>query len=282
MELVIHVDGGARGNPGPAGAGVSITEAEGAPVFEAGYFLGHQTNNAAEYEALIRALQQVQRLNAGGVVVHSDSELLVKQMTGAYQVKNARLQGLYERVQMLLLKIPRWSFRHVRREQNRRADELANLAMDRRADVVVFDRQRGDTEPPADLSSAAGNARSDDDTEPDAPSGDVPAATPAASTATAHPTNSGRRIRVTATTAARAGQCPAGGVPKSFTVGDVLPAGLCIHAVHALLPTALAMLNTDEGEFAAVPALTVRCGHAGCGAVFQLAPETSGNGTGKQ
>lgn len=275
MELVIHVDGGARGNPGPAGAGVSMADADGATVFEAGYFLGHQTNNTAEYEALIRALQQAQRLSATGVMVHSDSELLVKQMTGAYQVKNPRLLGLYERVQMLLLKIPRWSFRHVRREYNRRADELANLAMDQRADVVVFDRQRGDTTPPADLSSLASSASDEDEGEP---AGQTPDAASETSTATAQPTNGGRRIRVTVTTAARAGQCPADGVPRTFTISSTLPAGLCVHAVHAFLPTALAMLNTDEGEFAAVPALTVRCGHAGCGAVFQLAPETSGNG----
>ena len=152
MSLVIHIDGGARGNPGPAGAGVVIRTEDGRPIHEAGYFLGTQTNNAAEYLALIRALQRVSRYDPQPIAICSDSELLVRQLTGQYRVKNPGLQQLFHEVQVLLLRVSCWTMKHVRREHNRRADELANLAMDRMADIVAFDadEQRGESSPATD------------------------------------------------------------------------------------------------------------------------------------
>ena len=259
---MIHVDGGARGNPGPAGAGVVIATADGTLVFEAGYFLGHQTNNTAEYQALINALERAQHCGASSITVHSDSELLVKQITGEYQVKNPRLAGLYEQVQRLLLKVPRWTLRHVRREANRRADELANLAMDRRGDVVVFDVESGDVPPRAERPKAEQVAG--------------PAAAPEGG---AHKGPAVRAVRVSTAHAPNAKTCSAGGsMPASFTIAQTLPAGLCVHAVHAILPTVLAMLNTEPEEFAAIPTLTVRCAQTGCGGVFQLSPVQTSNG----
>ncbi len=143
MSLVIHIDGGARGNPGPAGAGVSIRTEAGEVVFEAGFFLGHQTNNFAEYTALIRALEYVVANTPAPLMIYSDSDLLVQQMTGHFKVKSPNLAALHQHAQKLLIKVPRWSFRHVRREENRRADELANLAMDRKRDVIVYDQHGG-------------------------------------------------------------------------------------------------------------------------------------------
>lgn len=256
VELEIHVDGGARGNPGPAGAGITIRQRDGDLVFEAAYFLGNQTNNAAEYQALIRALEQAHRAAARSVTVYSDSELLVRQLTGEYQVKSPRLAELYMQAQRMLLKIPRWSVRHVRREQNQRADELANLAMDRQTDVIVFDRSAD----PADAASSAQQAPAPD-----------------AKPATGSP--GPQEIRVNVAEQPRGSTCPAGGVqPEAFTITSELPGNLCVHAAHAILPTVLAMLATDPHEFNSVPTLTVRCSRPECGAVFKLSPAGRSNG----
>lgn len=250
MSLIIHVDGGSRGNPGPAGAGVVISGDDGALIYEAGFFLGRQTNNAAEYHALIRALERAGQCGEQLITIHSDSELLVRQITGEYQVKSPTLAPLHRQAQTLLVRAGRWNIRHVRREQNTRADELANLAMDARRDVIVFD-VAAPADHPADTTPAAETA---------APAGQ-------------------QAVRVTVHHAPQADTCPAGGLPgPAFTVGATLPAGLCVHAAHALVPTLLAILNTDEDEFAAIPTLTVRCGRPGCGAEFRLAPARSKNG----
>lgn len=260
MELILHVDGGARGNPGPAGAGIRIANDTGNSLFEAAYFLGTQTNNVAEYTALIRAVETAATIPADAVTIHSDSELLVRQITGEYRVKSPRLAGLHEQVQRLLLKLPRWRLKHVRREENQRADELANLAMDERRDVIVTDEIGAAHTRQVDDDGAA--AETDDD---ESSTGSPPAGRPA--------------VRVTVARPPVSGACPAGGLAEdSFTVEHTLPAGLCIHAAHAILPTVLAILNTEPHEFAAVPTLTVRCSHPECRAEFQLAPARNPNG----
>ncbi len=270
MRLVVHVDGGARGNPGPAGAGVVIREENGGLVHEAGYFLGRQTNNAAEYHALIRALQRAQRCSLQAITIHSDSELLVRQLTGEYGVRNAKLAVLHQQVQLLLIKSPRWIVRHVRREENARADELANMAMDQQRDVVVFDI---DGTPPATAPSSlppppAAEPAQPDESRPECRSAPAPKGT------------TGPTIHVTVQREPEGAQCPAGGLPASaFTVGHTLPAGMCLHAAQAMLPTLLAMLNTAPEEFASVPTLTVRCGRVGCPAVFLISPQSGTNGT---
>ncbi|MEW6250963.1 MAG: ribonuclease HI family protein [Planctomycetota bacterium] len=275
MGLIIHIDGGARGNPGPAGAGVVIRTEKGAPVHEAGYFLGRQTNNAAEYHALIRALQRAQRAAPDALTIYSDSELLVRQLTGDYQVKSPGLAPLFREAQTLLLRIGRWNVRHVRREENTRADELANMAMDRRADVVVFDVDGaaagvGPAQPaaPPPRRGAVKRTASRQGVE-------AAAVGPFFSPATAD----ARAVHVDIVRQPGPGTCPAGGFTvDEFTVAAALPAGLCIHAAHALVPTLLAMLNTEPEEFAAIPAVTVRCGRPGCGAEFKLSPVQSANG----
>ena len=129
-RLVIHVEGGSRGNPGPAGIGVFITDAAGAVVDEIHRYIGETTNNVAEYEALIAAAERAIELKAGEVVLRADSQLIVKQIRGEYRVRSRDLMPLVARAQKLLQKIPRWSIEHIRREENTRADQLANLAMD--------------------------------------------------------------------------------------------------------------------------------------------------------
>lgn len=133
-RAVLRTDGGARGNPGPAGAGFVI-EQDGTCVCRAGFYLGETTNNVAEYQALIHGLENVQALGFRQVTVMADSELVVKQLNGVYRVKNAGLKPLFLRALELLRGFESSDIRHVRREDNVDADEMANLAMDERGTV---------------------------------------------------------------------------------------------------------------------------------------------------
>jgi probable phosphoglycerate mutase len=128
--LIAHIDGGARGNPGPAGYGVFVQDAQRRPLAELSRYLGRQTNNFAEYSGLLAALEYALEHKVPALRVFSDSELLVKQIKGIYKVRNENLRPLYERAQKLILQIEDFRIEHVRREQNRDADRLANKAMD--------------------------------------------------------------------------------------------------------------------------------------------------------
>ena len=131
---VLRTDGGARGNPGPAGCGFVI-ESDGELVCTGGRFLGVATNNVAEYEALIWGLENARACGFSSITVFADSELLVKQLNGQYKVKNAGLKPLHARASALLREFTNAEVRHVRREMNAAADALANAAMDERATV---------------------------------------------------------------------------------------------------------------------------------------------------
>lgn len=276
QELLIHFDGGSRGNPGPAGAGVVIIDsAADAPLFEAGFFLGTQTNNVAEYMGLLHALEHAQAFGKVRLQLRSDSELLVRQLTGEYRVKNPALAKLYEEAQRRLLKFDRWQVQHVRREFNSRADQLANLAMDKRQTVIVLGQA-------ADPGAAAPPAGETGETTADASSA-KPAAQAAAKRPATPPLEStaphdDRRVLVSCSSPPQA--CPAG---KPFEgerveVGVQVPAGVCVFAAHALLPTVLAIRNTEAGEVAQVPTLTVRCTHPDCRAAFRVGPRPPTNG----
>ena len=128
--LNIHIDGGARGNPGPAGYGVVIRDAEGNLLDELHGALGVATNNVAEYRALVAGLQQAAELQVGEVEVVSDSELLVKQMNGEYRVKNEALRELSLQAARLARQVGNVRYTAVRREQNELADRLVNEALD--------------------------------------------------------------------------------------------------------------------------------------------------------
>ena len=132
--LVAYIDGGARGNPGPAGYGVRIEQSDGTLVQEFHESIGVATNNVAEYRGLIAALEWARAHDCHALHVRSDSLLLVEQMRGNYKVKNAGLQPLYARARLLAHEIGRVTFEHVGRELNAHADRLANAAMDE-ADV---------------------------------------------------------------------------------------------------------------------------------------------------
>jgi ribonuclease HI len=128
--IVAYIDGGARGNPGPAGYGARIEEADGTVVAELHGGLGVATNNVAEYNGLLAALQWAVDHHHPDVHIRADSELLVKQMRGEYKVKSPGLQPLYVRARLLVAQLDRVKFEHVRRERNIEADRLSNLGMD--------------------------------------------------------------------------------------------------------------------------------------------------------
>jgi len=128
--LIAHIDGGARGNPGPAGYGVVITDQSGHKVGALHEYLGHQTNNYAEYSGLLAALAYALAHGPLALKVVGDSELLVKQIRGEYKVKSPSLMELYQRAQQMIGKLEWFSIQHTLRGGNREADRLANLAMD--------------------------------------------------------------------------------------------------------------------------------------------------------
>jgi ribonuclease HI len=127
--FTVYTDGAARGNPGPAAFAFVISR-PGLPAVEELGCLGDTTNNVAEYTALVKALERAHELGGRHIEIHSDSELMVKQMLGKYKVKHPGLLPLYEEAKRLSAHFDAVTFRHVRREQNRRADELCNEALD--------------------------------------------------------------------------------------------------------------------------------------------------------
>jgi len=128
---IAHSDGGARGNPGPAGFGVVIKDESGHKVAALSEYLGHQTNNFAEYQGLIAALEYALQHGPKALKVISDSELLVRQIKGIYKVKNATLRDLHARAKELIAQLDWFSIGHALREHNQEADRLANEAMDK-------------------------------------------------------------------------------------------------------------------------------------------------------
>lgn len=134
-EYLIHTDGGSRGNPGPAAYAYTI-ECPGQPALEDKGYLGETTNNIAEYTGLIKAMEHAKKLGARRLLIHSDSELIIKQMNGAYQVKHPGLLPLYEEADALRRTFDHVTLRHVRREQNKRADRLCNQALDAAAGIA--------------------------------------------------------------------------------------------------------------------------------------------------
>lgn len=128
-KLIINTDGGARGNPGPAGIGVVFSSPSGETITKYKKFIGEATNNTAEYMALIMALEKAKDFESEEIECRLDSELVVKQLTGEYRVKDINLKKLFSEVQNLTFFKP-ITFKHVRREQNKLADSLVNQAID--------------------------------------------------------------------------------------------------------------------------------------------------------
>jgi ribonuclease HI len=130
VKVVVHVDGGARGNPGPAAAAAVVRSPDGDVLDEASEFLGVATNNVAEYRGLLLGLARAKALGADEVEVVNDSELVAKQVNGDYKVKHAAMRPLYAEAMQALRDFERWSIRSVPRAQNADADALVNQALD--------------------------------------------------------------------------------------------------------------------------------------------------------
>jgi len=132
VKVVVHVDGGARGNPGPAAAAAVISSPDGEPLDEAARRIGATTNNVAEYRALLLGLERAKALGADEVEIVNDSELVAKQINGEYKVKHADMKPLHRAATEVLQGFDRWSVRSVPRAQNAHADALVNQALDAR------------------------------------------------------------------------------------------------------------------------------------------------------
>lgn len=129
-RLTVNVDGGARGNPGPAAIGIVVRDGDGGVLREVGETIGKATNNVAEYKALLRGIELASELGGTELELRGDSELVVRQVEGRYKVKNAGMKPLYQQVMQALRELDSWSISHVRREQNADADRLVNEALD--------------------------------------------------------------------------------------------------------------------------------------------------------
>ena len=129
-KLTVNVDGGARGNPGPAAVGAIVRDGDGEVLAERGERIGRATNNVAEYRALLLGIELAAALEASELELVGDSELIVRQVEGRYKVKDAAMKELHAEVKSALAPFERWSIRHVRRESNADADRLVNQALD--------------------------------------------------------------------------------------------------------------------------------------------------------
>ena len=138
MTLIAHTDGASRGNPGESGIGMILRDEQGAVVYSGSGYIGRTTNNVAEYRALLACLKKAIALRPGKLIVHSDSELMVRQMRGEYRVRDKNLQRHFMEAKMLLSSAPfAFEIVHVERERNRDADLLANAGIDSRQALEV-------------------------------------------------------------------------------------------------------------------------------------------------
>jgi ribonuclease HI len=131
-RLIVNVDGGSRGNPGPAAVAAVVATPDGEILDEGSETIGAATNNVAEYRALLLGIERARALGAGEIELVGDSELIVRQVRGEYRVKDPGLRDLHAKIREALDGFERWSIRHVRREENERADRLVNEALDAR------------------------------------------------------------------------------------------------------------------------------------------------------
>jgi len=128
-QLTIYVDGGSRGNPGPSGIGVVILDANGKRLKDLSKYIGEATNNIAEYNALLYGLEEALILRADDIIINMDSELVAKQLTGDYRVKDPNIRPLFDRAINMLKSFNNFEVRHIEREMNKEADKLVNKAI---------------------------------------------------------------------------------------------------------------------------------------------------------
>jgi len=236
MEADIYIDGGARGNPGPAGSGYLVISPTGEVLKSGSHFISKATNNVAEYVALIKGLEAAGELGVSELNIFTDSELLTRQLIGEYRVKNPALRVLFEQAQRILIQFSRWQIKHIPREQNRQADALVNTAIDK---------------------GLAGKSTSGSETHTPGPQ--------AIRETNGHGDRGSVKVIVEVTTEPKAGMCPAGlRKGQCFVFSDLTPAGMCINAMQGLLPGVCAIRHGGQVK------RVVRCPDGKCGAVFTV------------
>ncbi len=134
-KIIAHIDGGSRGNPGPAAAGFTLADSAGTQLQAKAFFLGQATNNVAEYTSLVKALEAAKQIGAEQLTVFSDSELLVRQINGQYKVKSELIRPFFRQAVSLLAEFKNWRVRHITREENEQADKLVNQALNLGSDI---------------------------------------------------------------------------------------------------------------------------------------------------
>jgi phosphoribosylglycinamide formyltransferase-1 len=142
-KIIAHIDGGSRGNPGPAAAGFTLKDSAGTQLQAKGFFLGQATNNVAEYTSLIKVLEAATKTGAEQLMVFSDSELLVRQINGQYKVKSEQIRPLFQQAVDLLGQFAKWKVKHIPREKNKEADKLVNQALNLEQDVEIENQNTG-------------------------------------------------------------------------------------------------------------------------------------------
>lgn len=215
----------------------------GKVVLAAGLFLGRMTNNQAEYRGLLAAVDLLDRAGADRINLITDSELMVRQLQGRYRVKAPLLKPLFNTARERLDAFGDWSIQHVPREQNTKADRLANQAMDARRDVIVKDilgLMQSQNAPTTAPTRTVPPAKNDD-------------------------------IEVSVIRGPAARTCPARHKKgQSFSITELTPAGLCVRSAANVLEAVLALREAARGSSGEVDSMTVSCPEPGCGAVFEL------------
>ncbi len=238
----LYVDGGARGNPGPAACGYILKNSDGGIIESEGIYLGETTNNVAEYTGLLKGLQCARKHKVRALHIFSDSELMVKQIIGEYKVKSEKLEPLYYQIQRMLLSFDRWQIKHIPRALNKEADGLVNKVLDSKFGTDSLHKE--DSTISEDLEVDVVEQTDND--------GKVAVG----------------KILVEVVKSSRKGACEAGMQEgMCFVFSSVVPAGLCVYAAQSILPTVLAMqrdLSSDS------PSVEVRCSNSECGAIFKL------------
>ncbi len=151
QQLVIYIDGGSRGNPGPAACAFVLKDKKGKQLQAKAFFIGKATNNIAEYAAIIKALEAAKQFGAKEAAIYSDSELLVRQLDGRYKVKSENIAPLFQQAMDLLNDFEKWEIKHIPREKNKQADKLVNEALDLKKDIEAVPETATENKPPIRL-----------------------------------------------------------------------------------------------------------------------------------
>lgn len=260
-RIELYVDGGSRGNPGPAAGAYVIRRSSGPIIQSRGFSLGRTTNNVAEYTALLRGIDAILSLGINELDIFSDSELMVRQIIGEYRVRSEDLMELFEQVQRKLLSFDRWQIKHIRREFNKEADRLVNETLD-------FGDEADESQESPEISKEPKTPKTKKkSTGRPCRKTDIPSTSSTLMTRENSQADTFRKILAEVISIhgeqgcenpMQTGQC--------FVFSQCVPAGLCVYAAMALLPVVLAM----QGDSSDSSPQEVSCINPGCGVRFKL------------